>query len=57
MRIKAEQFDVADADVAMARFESLLGKLVKVPKVRRGQTSSPRKPTKGRAKPRQKGLP
>jgi hypothetical protein len=31
-RIKAEEFEVADADAAMSRFKSVLGKLMQVPK-------------------------
>ena len=32
MRVKAETFEVVEPDKAMQRFESVLGKLVKVPK-------------------------
>jgi hypothetical protein len=32
VRVKAETFEVGEPDKAMRRFESLLGKLVKVPK-------------------------
>jgi hypothetical protein len=31
-RIKAKDFEVSDPDAAMARFKSVLGKLVRVPK-------------------------
>jgi hypothetical protein len=31
-RVKAEEFEVADADAAMSRFKSVLGKLMQVPK-------------------------
>ena len=47
MREKADTFEVADPAKAMGRFESLLGKLVKVPK---GEL----KPKRKRAKARQK---
>ena len=54
MRIKAEQFEVADPDATMARFEALLGKLVKVPKVVRVRTPSALKRTKSRPKAKRK---
>jgi len=48
VRVKADTFEVADPANAMRRFESLLGKLVKVPK---RELKAKRK----WAKPRQKG--
>jgi hypothetical protein len=48
VRVKANEFEVADPGKAMRNFESLLGKLVKVPK---GEIKAKRK----RAKARQKG--
>jgi len=48
VRVKADEFEVADPARAMERFESLLGKLVKLPK--RNPKAKPK-----RAKPRQKG--
>jgi len=48
VRVKADTFEVADPAKAMRRFESLLGKLVKVPK---GELKAKRK----RATARQKG--
>lgn len=48
MRVKADTFEVADPVKAMGRFESLLGKLVKIPK---GKLKAKRK----RVAARQKG--
>jgi hypothetical protein len=56
MRIKAEQFEVADPDATMARFESLLSKLVKIPKTPRERIQAERKRAKVGSKPKRKGL-
>jgi hypothetical protein len=47
VRVKAHEFEVADPAKAMGRFESLLGKLVKVPK---GELKAKRKRVKARQK-------
>ena len=51
MREKADTFEVADPAKAMTRFESLLGKLVKVPK---GDIKAKRKRVKARQKAKAK---
>lgn len=51
MRVKADEFEVADPAKAMERFESLLGKLVKVPK---GELKAKRKRVKARQKAKTK---
>ncbi len=43
MRMKAETFEVADPNKAMGRFQSLLGKLVKVPKSKHSKARPKRK--------------
>jgi len=47
-RIKAEEYEVSDPDAAMAKFKSVLGKLVRVPKTeikasRKGKRAAKRK--------------
>lgn len=51
MREKADTFEVADPAKAMGRFESLLGKLVNVPK---GELKAKRKRAKARQKAKAK---
>ena len=51
MRVKADTFEVADPMKAMERFESLLGKLVKVPK---GELKAKRKRATARQKAKAK---
>ncbi len=51
MRIKAEQFKVDDPAETMARFQSLLGKLVKVPK---SEVDTKRKPRQKVARKKRK---
>jgi hypothetical protein len=51
VRVKADTFEVADPVKAMGRFESLLGKLVKVPK---GELNAKRKRVKARRKAKAK---
>jgi len=52
VRMKAETFEVGEPDKAMGRFESLLGKLVKVPK---SEIKAKRKHVKPTPKPKRKG--
>jgi hypothetical protein len=52
VRVKAETFEVGEPGKAMRRFESLLGKLVKVPK---GEIKAKRKQVRPTPKRKPKG--